>query len=97
MKINVDAIQFDSNDPGEDRFCIREQWLQNSGQEVKAYAVIDGHGGFLAADMTCECAHKTTSLRFLHLSPYHCILIHALHNSNSCNHISPFTVSYFQW
>lgn len=47
--IDVDVIQMDSNQPGEDRFCVRENAY------ARAYAVIDGHGGFLAADITMSC------------------------------------------
>ena len=41
----VDAIQIESNLPGEDRFCVRDYG------SVKGFAVIDGHGGYLAADI----------------------------------------------
>jgi hypothetical protein len=49
--VGVDVIQFESNSPGEDRFCIREKILK-CGSPIKAYSVIDGHGGYLAADHT---------------------------------------------
>ena len=51
--IGADVVQFDSNSPGEDRFAIREALLDNT-DIIRAYAVIDGHGGFLAADIVCK-------------------------------------------
>lgn len=54
--IGIDVVQMESNLPGEDRFCAREN------SECKAYAVFDGHGGYLAADICgkCElCCHIT--------------------------------------
>ena len=43
--VRIDAAQIESNLPGEDRFCSRES------RDLKAYCVIDGHGGYLAADI----------------------------------------------
>ena len=60
--VDVDVVQLESNTPGEDRFCVRERiYRPGTGNETvgsntidRAYVVIDGHGGFLAADMTRE-------------------------------------------
>jgi hypothetical protein len=40
--------QLESNVPGEDRYSIRIL-----ADDIKLFAVIDGHGGYLAADMAC--------------------------------------------
>ena len=45
MENNVSVCQLSSNLPGEDRYCIRVN------ETVQAYAVLDGHGGFLACDI----------------------------------------------
>lgn len=41
--------QLESNVPGEDRYSIRIL-----AEDIKLFAVIDGHGGYLAADMVCS-------------------------------------------
>ena len=42
------VTQIESNCPGEDRYCIRIH------SDIKGYAVVDGHGGHLAADITAS-------------------------------------------
>lgn len=49
--IEFDAAQLESNSPGEDRFRV----VQKDG--ISAFAVLDGHGGYLAADI--GGVHKT--------------------------------------
>lgn len=43
--VEVDCVQIESNCPGEDRFCARRT------EKVQAFGVMDGHGGYLAADI----------------------------------------------
>lgn len=45
MENVVSVCQLSSNLPGEDRYCVR------ANEAVQAYAVLDGHGGFLACDI----------------------------------------------
>ena len=45
MENVVSVCQLSSNLPGEDRYCVRVN------ETVQAYAVLDGHGGFLACDI----------------------------------------------
>jgi hypothetical protein len=48
MKIPaVSVSQVESNLPGEDRFSVRVT------NDISAYAVYDGHGGYLACDIAC--------------------------------------------
>jgi hypothetical protein len=44
---NISIAQVESNLPGEDRFSVR------ATKDVSAFAVFDGHGGYLACDMAC--------------------------------------------
>jgi hypothetical protein len=44
MKIGFDVCQLESNSPCEDRFHILQK------NKIQAFAVLDGHGGFLTAD-----------------------------------------------
>lgn len=48
FQTKVDIAQLDSNSPGEDRFQILKY------NNFDAYCVIDGHGGYLAADITLK-------------------------------------------
>jgi serine/threonine protein phosphatase PrpC len=50
VKFNVsyDISQLESNKPGEDRFCVVQR------NNLFGFAVIDGHGGYLAADIAGE-------------------------------------------
>jgi hypothetical protein len=50
VDVFVDVIQLESNSPGEDRFCVYER-PYGAGID-RAFGVVDGHGGYLAADMT---------------------------------------------
>lgn len=45
MLQHVSISQTQANDPGEDRFSIRIT------PSIQAFAVFDGHGGFLACDL----------------------------------------------
>jgi hypothetical protein len=44
---DVSVCQVESNLPGEDRYCVRVT------EDILTYAVYDGHGGYLAADIAC--------------------------------------------
>ena len=44
---SVSISQVESNLPGEDRYSLRV------ANDVAAFAVYDGHGGYLACDMAC--------------------------------------------
>ena len=44
---SVSISQVESNLPGEDRYSVRVT------NHVSAFAVYDGHGGYLACDMAC--------------------------------------------
>ena len=44
---SVSIAQVESNLPGEDRYCVRVS------NDVSAFAVYDGHGGYLSADIAC--------------------------------------------
>lgn len=44
---DISIAQVESNLPGEDRYCVRVT------NDVSCFAVLDGHGGYLAADIAC--------------------------------------------
>jgi hypothetical protein len=52
MEVHIDVIQLESNVPGEDRFCVYEKPYERGNSVDRAFGVVDGHGGYLAADMT---------------------------------------------